>query len=76
MEKYLTFITTTLVVTQILRVAQNAINLHRQNQIVRAQLDEIGEVTDEDMRRKIMIDKMLVEILPKISSKYEEENDA
>lgn len=31
MEMYLAIITTALVITQIIRVSQNAINLHRQN---------------------------------------------
>lgn len=35
MNKYLTFITTILVVTQVIRVTQNAISLHRQEKDIK-----------------------------------------
>lgn len=72
MDKYLTIITTILVVTQIIRITQNTISLYKQNRLIKAQLNEIGELTDEDIQRKIVIDKMLVEVLPKIAEKLEE----
>lgn len=72
LEKYLAVMTTILVATQIIRLVQNTISLHRQNKVIKAQLDELGELTDDDIRRKITIDKMLIEILPKIAEKYEE----
>ena len=75
MEKYLTVITTVLVVTQVIRITQNTISLHRQNRLIKAQLDELGELTDKDIQRKVIIDKLLVELLPKIAEKYEGEND-
>lgn len=75
MEKYLTVITTILVATQVVRITQNTISLHRQNRIIKAQLDELGELTDKDIQRKVTIDKLLVELLPKIAAKYEGEND-
>lgn len=71
MEKYLAVITTVLVATQIIRIAQNTMSLHRQNKLIKAQLNEIGEITDDDMKRKIMVDKLLVELLPKILDTYE-----
>lgn len=50
MNIYLTIITTVLVLTQIIRVTQNAINLHRQNQEIKRNIEWIGdrEVTKED----------------------------
>ena len=75
MEKYLTVITTILVATQIVRITQNTISLHRQNRLIKAQLDEIGDITDKDIQRKVIIDKILVELLPKIAAKYEGEDD-
>lgn len=69
MEKYLTFITTVLVATQVIRITQNTISLHRQNRLIKAQLDELGELTDKDIQRKVTIDKLLVELLPKIAAK-------
>lgn len=70
MEKYLVVITTVLVATQIIRIVQNTMSLHRQNKLIKAQLNEIGEITDDDMKRKIMVDKLLVELLPKILETY------
>lgn len=75
MEKYLTFITTVLVATQVIRIIQNTISLHRQNRLIKAQLDELGELTDKDIQRKVTIDKLLVELLPKIAAKYEGEDN-
>lgn len=75
MEKYLTVITTILVATQIVRITQNTISLHRQNRLIKAQLDELGDITDKDIQRKVIIDKILVELLPKIAAKYEGKDD-
>lgn len=75
MEKYLTVITTILVATQIVRITQNTISLRRQNRLIKAQLDELGDITDKDIQRKVIIDKILVELLPKIAAKYEGEDD-
>lgn len=75
MDKYLAIITTVLVATQIVRLVQNTISLHGQNKIIKAQLDELGELADDDIRRKIIIDKMLIEILPKIAEEYESKHD-
>lgn len=49
MTIYLTIITTILVITQIIRIVQNAINLYRQNKVIDEQLKHIGMVTDEDL---------------------------
>lgn len=75
MEKYLTIITTVLVATQVIRITQNAISLRRQNRLIKAQLDELGELTDKDIQRKITIDKMLVEVLPRVLEKLEEKDN-
>lgn len=50
MNIYLTIITTVLVLTQIIRVTQNAINLHRQNHEIKRNIEWIGdrEITKED----------------------------
>lgn len=72
MEKYLAIITTVLVMTQIIRIIQNTISLRRQNRLIKAQLNELGELTDDDLKRKITVDKFLVELLPKILDTYKE----
>lgn len=50
MNTYLTIITTTLVVTQIIRVTQNAINLHRQNNEIKKTIKwfEDRDVSERD----------------------------
>lgn len=73
MEKYLAVITTVLVATQVVRIIQNTISLARQNRLIKAQLDEVGEVTDNDIKRKIEVDKTLMRVLPIIEKKLEEE---
>ena len=47
---YLTIITTALVITQIIRLIQNAISLHRQNQAIKRDLSWIkdGDITQRD----------------------------
>lgn len=73
MEKYLAVITTVLVATQVVRITQNTISLARQNRLIKAQLDEVREVTDDDIKRKIEVDKALMRLLPIIEKKLGEE---
>ena len=58
MEKYLAVITTVLVLTQIVRVTQNAIQLHLQNKEIKRNINWITEreVTKEDFdcQREVM----------------------
>jgi len=58
MEKYLAIITTVLVLTQIVRVTQNAIQLHLQNKEIKRNINWITEreVTKEDFdcQREVM----------------------
>ena len=75
MNTYLAIITTVLVITQIIRLLQNTISLNRQNKLMKAQLNEIGEITDDDIDRKLEIDKMLFTLLPMILDKYAVEDD-
>jgi len=50
MTTYLTIITTALVITQIIRLIQNSINLHRQNQAIKRDLSWIKDrdITQRD----------------------------
>ena len=63
MELYLVIITTVLVVTQIIRLIQNAVQLYRQNVLFKKQLGQIKDVTqaDLDMQRKAY--RLIVEYL-------------
>lgn len=49
MTLYLTIITTILVITQIIRIVQNTINLYRNNKVFEAQLKQIEDITQEDL---------------------------
>lgn len=49
MDKYLVIITTVLVVTQIIRVVQNTMQLRRQTRMMKKQLDRLNDVTNEDL---------------------------
>lgn len=62
-EKYLTIITTVLVVTQIVRVVQNTINLKRQNLIIKRQLREIEDITPNDLKTQKQANALIVAYL-------------
>lgn len=61
MNIYLTIMVTVLVLTQIIRITQNAIQLRRQNKLFKAQVAQLDDVTqdDFDMQRKAY--KLIVE---------------
>lgn len=65
MNIYLTIITTVLVATQIVRITQNAITLHRQNKLFDKQCEEVRDIEimkeDFEMQRKAY--KLIVERL-------------
>jgi hypothetical protein len=63
MNTYLVIITTALVITQIIRITQNAINLLRQNKLVKAQLAELDGVGHEDIENRRKADRLIIEYL-------------
>lgn len=63
MNTYLVIITTVLVITQVIRIIQNTISLHRNNKVLKAQLSEFEEVTNEDMQRRRRVDILLEKYL-------------
>lgn len=63
MNTYLAIITTVLVITQIIRVIQNRIQLHRQNVLFQKQLGQIEDVTQEDLDRQRKAYRLIVEYL-------------
>lgn len=69
MTIYLTIITTALVITQIIRVAQNAIQIHRQNVVFNKQCEEVRDIeimkSDFEMQRKAY--RLIVEKLERES---------
>lgn len=62
MNTYLAIITTVLVVTQIIRVIQNTLQLKRQNKLIKRQLSDINDITQEDLDNQRKVYRMLVEI--------------
>ena len=61
MTVYLTIITTILVVTQVIRIVQNTINLYRNNKVYEAQLKQIEDVTQEDLETQREAYRLMVE---------------
>lgn len=49
MTIYLAIITTVLVATQVIRIVQNTISLHRQSKAINAEINRLGKVEDEDI---------------------------
>lgn len=45
MDIYLTIMVTILVITQVVRITQNTIQLHRQNILIKEQLSQLKDVT-------------------------------
>ena len=63
MDKYLVIITTVLVITQIIRVAQNTIQLRRQTQMMKKQLSRLDDVSNEDLNMQKEAYRLIVEHL-------------
>ena len=49
MNIYLTIMVTVLVLTQIVRIVQNTIQLHRQYKLFQARLGQLDNITQEDL---------------------------
>ena len=73
MTIYLAIITTVLVVTQIIRLIQNAVQLHRQNVLFKKQLGDLAdcEPTKEDFHTQRMAYRLIVEYLEDTLAKNE-----
>lgn len=63
MEIYLVIITTVLVVTQIIRLIQNAMQLHRQTKMIKAQLEGLEDVTNLDIQNQRKMHRLVIEYL-------------
>lgn len=59
MNTYLTIITTVLVLTQVIRITQNHIQLRRQNKLFKAQLGQIDDITQDDLDMQKDVYRML-----------------
>ena len=65
MNTYLAIITTVLVITQIVRVTQNTVQLHRQNVLFKEQLGEIANCsfTKQDFENQRKAYQLIVNFL-------------
>jgi hypothetical protein len=65
MNTYLAIITTVLVVTQIIRLIQNAVQLHRQNVLFKKQLGDLADMqlTEKDFTAQRKAYRLIVEYL-------------
>lgn len=72
MNTYLVIITTVLVITQVIRITQNAVQLHRQNKLIIKELERVGEVTDYDITRQRCVYELLIAYLERKLREMEE----
>lgn len=65
MDTYLVIITTVLVITQVIRITQNAIQLHKQHVLYKKQLGELAdlELKKEDFEYQRKAYRLIVERL-------------
>ena len=63
MTIYLTVITTALVITQIIRLIQNAIQLKRQNNAIERQLKDVEDITTFDIQRQRKMHDLVIAYL-------------
>ncbi len=75
MTLYLTIITTALVITQIIRLIQNATQLSKQNKLIKAQLKDVEDITTFDIQRqRKMHDLVIAYLEQKIGGQEDERN--
>lgn len=65
MDTYLTIMVTVLVATQVIRIAQNTIQLHRQNKLIKKEIARLGDVTQEDFDNQRKAYKLAIEYFEK-----------
>ena len=71
MNKYLTIMVTILVATQIIRITQNAINLHRQNQSIKRDMGWLKDhyVSEQDFENQREVFRLLRDLLETLIEK-------
>lgn len=52
MDTYLAICITVLILTQVIRLIQNTIQLRRQDQLFKAQLGQLSDITEDDMNNQ------------------------
>lgn len=74
MNTYLTIMVTILVLTQIVRIIQNTIQLRRQYKLFQAQLGQLDDITQEDLDMQRRAYRLIVDYLERHEKKYRLEN--
>ena len=69
MNTYLVIITTVLVITQILRIAQNTISLHGQNKMIKRSLEGLDDIQQIDIDNQRKMHGLVIAYLEKIKGK-------
>ena len=75
MTIYLTIITTALVVSQIIRVVQNTIQLHRQDILFKKALNGVDDITQEDLNNQRKAYRLMIEYYESIIPKEPNDED-
>lgn len=73
MEIYLSIITTVLVLTQVIRITQNAIMVHRQNKLFNKQCEEVRDI--EIMKADFEMQRLAYKLIVDHFTKEEEESN-
>lgn len=78
MNTYLAIITTVLVITQIVRLIQNAVNLHRQDIFFKEQLGNLADCkpTEQDFENQRKAYRLIVDYLEEKGQYKITENEA
>lgn len=74
MNTYLTIMVTVLVLTQIVRIVQNTIQLRRQYKLFQAQLGQLDDITQEDLDMQRRAYRLIVDYLERHEKQYRLEN--
>lgn len=68
MNTYLAIITTALVLTQIIRLVQNAIQLKRQDAAIKKQLEGLDDITQRDLDNQRKAYRLMVEFFERLQA--------
>lgn len=70
MNTYLTIMVTVLVLTQIVRIVQNTIQLRRQYKLFQAQLGQLDDITQKDLDMRRRAYRLIVDYLERHERKH------
>lgn len=72
MNTYLTIMVTVLVATQLIRITQNAVQLHRQKKVFEKQMEGIEDITNFDIHRQRRVNELVIAYLERKLREMEE----